>query len=271
MGDATLEDEVVDGRDVVLSVKGLKKVYASSSGDVEAVRDLTFDLRRGEFVCLVGPSGSGKTTLLKCISGLLRPTAGSVEVDGVPVSGPPRNMALVFQEYGRSLYPWLRVAENVELPLKVAGVPRDERRARVDDALRAVGLAHVPKSYPWQLSGGMQQRANLCRALIHEPELLMLDEPFGALDAFTREELWCVIRDLHAASGVTIVLVTHDLREAIFLADRVFVMSSRPGRVLNAHEIQFPRPRELDLIYDPEFSRKVQELHSEIAEARQAA
>ena len=184
---------------VLLSVQGIQKIYSTTGGrGVEAVRDLTFDLRKGEFACLVGPSGSGKTTLLKVISGLMAPTKGQVVLDGKVVDGPPRNMALVFQEYGRSLYPWMRVAENVELPLKVAGVGKDERKARVAEALDAVGLAHVPKSYPWQLSGGMQQRVAIARAVAYHPEVLLMDEPFAVVDAQTRADLEDLAIDLPA-------------------------------------------------------------------------
>jgi len=177
-----------------------------------------------------------------------------------------------------TMLPWRTTLENILLPLEIVEKHRHRLRAHKADyvakaerLLEIVGLKGFGSKYPWQLSGGMQQRANLCRALIHEPELLMLDEPFGALDAFTREELWCVIRDLHAAQRVTIILVTHDLREATFLADKIFVMSARPGRVLAEHRVPFARPRQLDIMYDKGFNDMVQELHGEIAQARVAA
>ena len=167
-------------------MRGLKKVYHTDGGDIEAVRDLTFDLGKNELTCLVGPSGSGKTTLLKCTAGLLAPTSGEVVLDGKTITGPPKKMAVVFQEYGRSLFPWLRVAQNVELPLKHAGVDKARRTELVDEALHNVGLDHVPRSYPWQLSGGMQQRVAIARAIAYQPEVLRMDEPPAAVDAQTR-------------------------------------------------------------------------------------
>lgn len=257
-----------------VALKDVTHAYGSGDG-FPAVEHLSLSITEGEFAAVVGPSGCGKSTLMKLATGLQFPRAGTILVGGAPVTEPVRIAGMAFQN--PTLLPWRTTLENLLLPLEIVEPHRSrlkrERAAyvsRAEQLLAKVGLAGQGGKYPWELSGGMQQRASLCRALIHEPRLLLLDEPFGALDAFTREELWCVIRDLHAVSGVTIILVTHDLREAIFLADRVFVMSSRPGRVLNEHRIDFPRPRELDLIYDPDFSRKVQQLHSEIAEARQA-
>ncbi|MGO2112650.1 MAG: ABC transporter ATP-binding protein [Pseudoclavibacter sp.] len=231
---------------MLLDVRGLQKIYPSTDGGagVEAVRDLTFALRRGEFACLVGPSGSGKTTLLKCIAGLLSPTSGTVELDGVAVDGPPRGMALVFQEYGRSLYPWLRVADNVELPLEVARVPRAERKERVAEALEAVGLAHVPRSYPWQLSGGMQQRVAIARAVAYRPEVLLMDEPFAAVDAQTRADLEDLVRSVWSNLGVTVLFVTHDIDESVYLGDRVIMLSSSPTVVLEDLPVDLPRERD---------------------------
>ena len=172
--------------DTLLKVENLKKTYESSTGIVEAIGDISFAMHQGELVCIVGPSGCGKTTLLKCVAGLLRPTAGVIELDGQPVTDPPENMALVFQEYGRSLYPWLTVRGNVELPLRHKKLSRAERDRLIDDALHAVGLDHAAKSYPWQLSGGMQQRVAIARAVAYQPEVLIMDEPFAAVDAQTR-------------------------------------------------------------------------------------
>ncbi|MFL4476608.1 ABC transporter ATP-binding protein, partial [Paeniglutamicibacter sp. MACA_103] len=228
----------------LLSVRGLKKVYHTDAGDIEAVRNLTFDLGRGELVCLVGPSGSGKTTLLKCIAGLLNSTEGEVRLDGQKVTGPPKKMAVVFQEYGRSLFPWLRVAENVELPLKNAGVPKEERRRLVADALEAVGLAHVPKSYPWQLSGGMQQRVAIARAVAYQPEVLLMDEPFAAVDAQTRADLEDLIRSVWKKLGVTVLFVTHDIDESIYLGERVIILSSSPTIVQEDIVIDLPAERD---------------------------
>lgn len=227
----------------LLAVTGLKKVYHTGGGDIEAVRDLTFDLPRGELTCIVGPSGSGKTTLLKCISGLLAPTEGSVVLDGKKVSGPPKKMAVVFQEYGRSLFPWMRVGANVELPLKTRGVSKPERNELVDAALEAVGLSHVPNSYPWQLSGGMQQRVAIARAVAYQPEVLLMDEPFAAVDAQTRADLEDLIRSVWKKLGVTILFVTHDIDESVYLGERVLILSASPTVIQEDLRIDLPEER----------------------------
>ncbi|TNB70869.1 ABC transporter ATP-binding protein [Arthrobacter sp. BB-1] len=230
--------------EAILSVRGLKKVYQTDGGDVEAVRNLTFDLRAGELACLVGPSGSGKTTLLKCISGLMAPTEGEVLLDGKRVTGPPKKMAVVFQEYGRSLFPWMRVRDNVELPLKNQGVPKAERDRLVDDALEAVGLSHVPRSYPWQLSGGMQQRVAIARAIAYQPEVLLMDEPFAAVDAQTRADLEDLIRVVWKKLGVTVLFVTHDIDESVYLGERVIILSSSPTVIQEDITIDLPDERD---------------------------
>jgi NitT/TauT family transport system ATP-binding protein len=205
---------------------------------------------------------------LRAIADLERPTSGELLVNGVSPHEArlKRDYGYVFQ--APALYPWRSIERNVTLPLEIMGVPRAERRARARQYLDLVNLGGFARKFPWQLSGGMQQRTSLCRALIHEPDLLMLDEPFGALDAFTREELWCVIRDLHAARGITVVLVTHDVREAVFLADRIFVMSHRPGRIVVEHKVEFPRPRDLEITYTKEFADIVLELRGHIGALR---
>jgi NitT/TauT family transport system ATP-binding protein len=228
----------------MLSVRGLKKVYRSSHGDVEAVRDLTFDLAEGELACLVGPSGSGKTTLLKCVAGLMAPTSGVVEIAGAPVTGPPSSLAVVFQEYGRSLFPWMTVAANVDLPLKNRRVPKAERAEIVADALEAVGLSHVPRSYPWQLSGGMQQRVAIARAIAYRPKVLLMDEPFAAVDAQTRADLEDLIRQIWRQTGVTILFVTHDIDESVYLGERVIMLSSSPTVVQEDLRISLPVERD---------------------------
>lgn len=245
-------------------------------GGVLAVSGLDMAVDKGEFAAVVGPSGCGKSTLMRLVTGLHIPQAGAVTVAGGRVTKPVSIVGMAFQN--PTMLPWRTTLDNVLLPLEIVEKHRKRLKrhkaeyvAKAEGLLATVGLEGFGDKFPWQLSGGMQQRANLCRALIHDPELLMLDEPFGALDAFTREELWQVIRDLHAEQQVTIVLVTHDLREAVFLADRVFVMSSRPGRILNEHRIDFARPRQLELMYDAAFTQKVHELRGEIADARQAA
>ncbi|HIY85799.1 MAG TPA: ABC transporter ATP-binding protein [Candidatus Yaniella excrementavium] len=230
--------------EALLSVRNLKKIYHTDGGDIEAVRNLTFDLPKGELTCLVGPSGSGKTTLLKAISGLLEPTSGEVKLGGKLVTGPPKNMAVVFQEYGRSLYPWMRVRENVELPLKVAGMAKAKRDQLVDDALQAVGLDHVPRSYPWQLSGGMQQRVAIARAVAYQPEVLLMDEPFAAVDAQTRADLEDLVRRVWKTLGVTVLFVTHDIDESVYLGSRVVILSSSPTIIQQDIKIDLPDDRD---------------------------
>ena len=244
-----------------------------------AVRDLTLHVDEGEFVAVVGPSGCGKSTLMKLVTGLHVPQEGTIHVDGARVNGPVSIVGMAFQN--PTMLPWRSTIDNVLMPLEVVaehrGTFRKRRAEHVREAerlLEIVGLKGFGDKYPWQLSGGMQQRANLCRALIHRPRLLMLDEPFGALDAFTREELWQVIRDLHAeqksaGDAITIVLVTHDLREAVFLADRVFVMSARPGTITSVRTVPFERPRDIELMYEKEFVDVVHGLKDEIAVNRQ--
>ncbi|WP_309073293.1 ABC transporter ATP-binding protein [Paenarthrobacter sp.] len=230
--------------DVRLSVQQVRKVYGvGSRNEVEAVRSLTFDLHAGEFACLVGPSGSGKTTLLKCIAGLLDPTSGEVVLDGRRVAGPAEGMAVVFQEYSRSLFPWLSVEDNVELPLKTSGVPKAERKVRVSEALEAVSLSHATKSYPWQLSGGMQQRVAIARAVASNPSVLLMDEPFAAVDAQTRGELEDLVRDVWKRLDMTILFVTHDIDESVYLAERVLVLSSSPTIVQADIHIDLPDVR----------------------------
>ena len=235
---------VLAAESAMLSVRSLKKVYQTDGGPVEAVRNLTFDLRAGELACLVGPSGSGKTTLLKCISGLMAPTEGEVLLDGAKVTSPPKKMAVVFQEYGRSLFPWMRVRENVELPLKNQGMAKAERDRLVDEALEAVGLSHVPMSYPWQLSGGMQQRVAIARAVAYQPEVLLMDEPFAAVDAQTRADLEDLIRTVWKKLGVTVLFVTHDIDESVYLGERVIILSSSPTVVQEDLIIDLPEERD---------------------------
>lgn len=255
--------------EVMLSVRGLKKVYKTDGGDNEAVRDLTFDVRAGELVCLVGPSGSGKTTLLKCISGLMAPTTGTVLLNGKPVSGPPKKMAVVFQEYGRSLFPWMRVRENVELPLKNQRVPKAERDRLVNDALEAVGLSHVPRSFPWQLSGGMQQRVAIARAIAYQPEVLLMDEPFAAVDAQTRADLEDLIRVVWKKLGVTVLFVTHDIDESVYLGERVIILSSSPTVIQEDIVIDLPAERDqLNTRSTPRFTELRHHVYEQIQLAK---
>ncbi|TFD75461.1 ABC transporter ATP-binding protein [Cryobacterium sp. Sr8] len=253
----------------MLSVRGLQKIYKVPGGEVEAVRDLTFDLAAGELVCLVGPSGSGKTTLLKCISGLMEQTSGTVELAGSRVTGPPKSMAVVFQEYGRSLFPWMTVRANVELPLKNQKVPKAERAALVDAALKSVGLDHVPKSYPWQLSGGMQQRVAIARAVAYRPQVLLMDEPFAAVDAQTRADLEDLIRTIWKELGVTILFVTHDIDESVYLGERVIVLSSSPTVVQEDLKIDLPAERDqLNTRALPRFMELRSHVYAEIQRAK---
>ncbi|MDX3517006.1 ABC transporter ATP-binding protein [Streptomyces scabiei] len=254
--------------DALLEVTGLRKVYEGSGRRVEAVRDLTFTVGAGELVCLVGPSGCGKTTLLKCVAGLLDPTAGEVRLGGRPVDGPPPGMAVVFQEYGRSLFPWMRVRDNVELPLRQKKSGRARRRELVDDALASVGLSEAAGAYPWQLSGGMQQRVAIARALAYEPEVLLMDEPFAAVDAQTRAELEDLVRGLWRERGITILFVTHDIDEAVYLGERVLILSSSPTVVRERLNVDLPAERDqLHTRAAPRFA----ELRTHVYEQIQAA
>jgi NitT/TauT family transport system ATP-binding protein len=257
-----------------IALDGVSHVYGRRASDTPAVAGLTLSVEKGEFAAVVGPSGCGKSTLMKLATGLQFPFQGTVQVAGAAVTKPLKIAGMAFQ--APTLLPWRTTLENLLLPLEIVRPHRSEIRrrrgeyvARAEQLLASVGLGGLGGKFPWELSGGMQQRASLCRALIHEPQLLMLDEPFAALDAFTREELWCVIRDLHAERKITIVLVTHDLREAVFLADRVFVMSARPGRILAERKVDLPRPRDLEVTYALPFQEIVHELRGHIVRARQ--
>ncbi len=252
----------------MLDVRGLRKVYEGSGRRVEAVRDLTFTVDAGELACLVGPSGCGKTTLLKCMGGLLAPSGGEVLLEGARVTGPPPGMAFVFQEYGRSLFPWMRVGENVELPLKQKDLDKARRRELVRDALESVGLADAVGAYPWQLSGGMQQRVAIARALAYEPRVLLMDEPFAAVDAQTRADLEDLVRRLWRERGVTILFVTHDIDEAVYLGERVIVLSASPTVVQEQLKIDLPDERDqLHTRVAPRFA----ELRTHVYEQIQAA
>jgi NitT/TauT family transport system ATP-binding protein len=240
-----------------------------------AIEDITLSTRDGEFIAIVGPSGCGKSTFMKLATGLRRPTRGQVHIAGEPVSGPLKIVGMAFQ--APTLLPWRTTLDNVLLPLEIVEPHRSRFRRHRDEyverarrLLATVGLQGYEDRYPWQLSGGMQQRASICRALIHEPRMLLLDEPFGALDAFTREELWNVLRDLWSTQRFNVILVTHDLREAVYLADTVYVMSKRPGRILAARHIDLPRPRDLEITYTEPFTAIVQELRERIGSIRKS-
>jgi NitT/TauT family transport system ATP-binding protein len=259
----------------LIDIDDVTLVYKAATGGVMALDHTTLKVERGEFAAVVGPSGCGKSSLMKLVTGLVPPDAGDIVIFGDKVRGPVKIAGMAFQN--PNLLPWRKVLENVLLPLEIVEPHRHrfrrdraKYRAQGEALLKTVGLDGFGHRYPWELSGGMQQRVSLCRALIHQPALLMLDEPFAALDAFTREELWCVLRDLWSEFRFTVILVTHDLREAAFLADRIHVMSARPGRIVMTKEIDLPRPRELDICYKPYFVDIVHELRAKIAEVRQA-
>jgi NitT/TauT family transport system ATP-binding protein len=228
----------------MLEIANLAKTYGEDAKATEALRDVTFTVEDGEFVCVVGPSGCGKTTLLKCVAGLLRPTRGDVVLRGKRVTEPPEEMALVFQEYGRSLMPWASVRSNVLLPLRHKSLGRDERRRLVEEALESVGLTRFIDHYPWQLSGGMQQRVAIARALAYQPSILLMDEPFASVDAQTRAELEDLVLQVREEYGITILFVTHDIDESVYLADRVVVLTHAPTEVKEIVQVDLGRPRD---------------------------
>jgi len=238
----------------MLEIQGLRKVYDGHGRQIEALRDITLTVAAGEIVCVVGPSGCGKTTLLRCIGGLLPTTSGHVRLAGTPVTGPADGLAIVFQEYGRSLFPWLRVADNVALPLRAKGIAKAQRTRLVAEALAAVNLPDAGHAYPWQLSGGMQQRVAIARALAYQPRVLLMDEPFAAVDAQTRADLEDLVRTLWHTTGVTLLFVTHDIDEAVYLGQRVVVLSSSPTHVVEDLAIDLPDERDqLSTRSDPRF------------------
>lgn len=261
-GPTTITGATVTLRDVALR-------YGDADTGTLAIEGTDLTIDSGEFVAIVGPSGCGKSTLMKLVSGLVPATAGSVSVAGEIVTRPIKIVGMAFQN--PTMLPWRRTIDNVLLPLKIVSPYRESFRkdkekntARAEALLRRVGLQGFSQKYPWQLSGGMLQRASLCRALIHEPRLLLLDEPFGALDAFTREELWDVLQSLWLDRKPTVLLVTHDLREAVFLADRVVVMSARPGHIILDRKVDLPRPRSLDDLFTQEAMQLVHDLRDRI-------
>ena len=249
--------------------------YADDGDGTLALERTTLAVGSGEFVAVVGPSGCGKSTLMKVVSGLRPPSAGSVFVNGREVTAPLSIVGMAFQN--PTLLPWRRTIDNIMLPLEIVQPHRARLRreraayvAKARSLLALVGLKGFEDHFPWQLSGGMQQRASLCRALIHDPSLLMLDEPFAALDMFTREELWLALQALWLARQPTVILVTHDLREAVFLADRVLVMSARPGRIIAERAVELPRPRQLEATYEPRAVGLIHELREHVHAAKSA-
>jgi len=228
----------------MLEIGNLAKTYGSGEKETQALRDVSFVVEDGEFVCVVGPSGCGKTTLLKCVAGLLRPTHGDIVLRGKRVTEPPEEMAIVFQEYGRSLMPWASVRNNVLLPLRHKPLGRGERGRLVEEAIESVGLTRFIDHYPWQLSGGMQQRVAIARALAYQPTILLMDEPFASVDAQTRAELEDLVLRVREQYGITILFVTHDIDESVYLADRVVVLTHSPTEVKEIVHVDLGRPRD---------------------------
>ena len=228
----------------ILEVQSLSKSYRQMGGETTvAIGDITCQVEAGEFVSFVGPSGCGKTTLLMSIAGLIAPTAGTILVKGSTVSGPPPNLVLVFQEFNKSLFAWRTVLGNVLFGLGARGKSRRESEGKAKSLIELVGLKGFESHYPWELSGGMQQRVAIARALAYEPEVLLMDEPFGSLDALTRLELEDTLLRLWEELGTTILFITHDIEEAIYLSDRIWVLSRRPAEITEELQIEFPRPR----------------------------
>jgi len=228
----------------MLEVVELKKTYGEGEKATVAIGGLSFEVAQGEFVCVVGPSGCGKTTLLKCMSGLLQSSAGEVRLHGRAIDGPPEQMALVFQDYSRSLMPWLTVGDNIALPLKRHRLSRSDRDKRIAEVVESVGLTGFTGHYPWQLSGGMQQRVAIARALAYQPDILLMDEPFASVDAQTRADLEDVMLRIRETYDMTILFVTHDIDESVYLADRVVVLTARPTSVQEIVHVDLPRPRD---------------------------
>lgn len=256
------------GGTVLLDVQNLQKRYGTDGPF--AVKDISLNVRESEFISIVGPSGCGKTTLLKSICNLLEPSSGQVVLHGRRITSPPSEMVLVFQDYSRSLFPWLTVLGNVMFPLKdEKTLDKAAKRQRAEEAIESVGLTDFADHYPWQLSGGMQQRVAIARSVAFRPEILLLDEPFASVDALTREGLEDLVLRLRAKFGITVLLVTHDIDEAVYLSDRVFVLSSPPSVVVRELAVDLPRPREQTKTRsDPNFLKLRNEIHELITKRR---
>jgi NitT/TauT family transport system ATP-binding protein len=239
---------------------GVHKTYRTQDGEVETLKPLDFEIRAGEFVSVVGPSGCGKSTLMKMVAGLLPISGGELELSGKPVRGPQTDVGIVFQS--ALLLPWRRVLDNILLQAEIRGLPMDAARERARSLMKMAGLEGFEQKYPWQLSGGMQQRVAILRALLHDPPVLLMDEPFGALDAMTRERMNLELQRIWMGSKKTVLLITHSIPEAIFLSDRVFVMSERPGRIVQVYDIDLPRPRPLDVMGTEAFASYARQLRA---------
>jgi NitT/TauT family transport system ATP-binding protein len=267
-------DQPASRVDNVIDLEKVGVAFGASRNLVTALAETSLRISHGEFIALVGPSGCGKSTILKLVAGTLTATQGNVFVAGREIGANQVRIGMAFQN--PTLLPWLNIRDNVMLPLKIvppfkqafAKKRKSEYRDRVEASLARVGLAGFGDKFPWQLSGGMQQRASLCRALIHDPTLLLLDEPFGALDQFTREELWEIMQNLWIEKRPTVLLVTHDLKEAAYLASRICVMQARPGRIVDDSMVPFARPRTIEISFKPEFVSLTQRLRERIVAAR---
>jgi len=250
---------VTTGSATAIEIVDVSKVYAARRGEaLVALADTSLAIREAEFVSVVGPSGCGKTTLMKIVAGLVPPSGGEVRVSNASVVEPRADVGVVFQQ--PLLLPWLRVLSNVLLPVAVQGRAKRDYRDRAADLLELAGLADFHRHYPFELSGGMQQRVAIVRALIHEPSLLLMDEPFGALDAMTRESMGLELQRIWEADRKTVLFITHSISEAVFLSDRVAVMTARPGRIEAVVDVDLPRPRHLDILTDDRFVRLTEEV-----------
>jgi len=249
----------------IIELQGVSKTYRTRDGDIPSLRPIDFTVGEREFVVIVGPSGCGKTTLLKMLAGLLTPSGGEVRIEGKSITKPHSNIGIVFQT--ALLLPWRSVFSNVMMPVEVKGLPRAAYEQRARDLLRLTGLQGFESKYPWQLSGGMQQRVAICRALVHDPKLMLMDEPFGALDALTREKMNVELQRIQGETGKTVLLITHSIPEAVFLADRVMVMNARPGNIAAVYDIPLPRPRTLDIMANPLFVEMTQKIRKHFSDA----
>jgi len=244
----------------LIHARGVHKTYRTQDGEVETLKPLDFEIRAGEFVSVVGPSGCGKSTLMKMVAGLLPISGGELSLSGRRVAGPQTNVGIVFQT--ATLLPWRRVIDNILLQAEIRGMPMPAARQRAQQLIEMAGLQGFEQKYPWQLSGGMQQRVAILRALLHDPPLLLMDEPFGALDAMTREKMNLELQRIWMAAGKTVLLITHSIPEAIFLSDRVLVMTERPGRIAAVYDIDLPRPRSLDVMGSERFAQLARTLRA---------
>jgi NitT/TauT family transport system ATP-binding protein len=239
----------------IIKIRNVSKAFISKKASVEAIGDVLFDVKEHQFVSVLGPSGCGKSTLLRIIAGLIPPTSGEVIVHGKRVDGPNPEVGIVFQS--PVLLPWRTVLNNIELQVEVRGLDRAIYKDKAKQLLGLVGLEGFEMSYPWQLSGGMQQRVSLCRALIHDPSLLLMDEPFGALDAFTREQMNLELQRIWLETKKTVLFITHNIAEAVFLSDQIIILCQRPSKVREIINVDLPRPRTLESLHRPEFLQAV--------------